>query len=319
MSDDESDDGRRASKKRKASRACDRCNSQHQPCDNAVPKCSVCERAGADCTYNRPVRKRGPRTGYTAQHGERLWGLVLQTNPGIEDLVLQLLANGTYGDTGISTADYFRNNDHQSELVKRFNESRLGRFVQTGEMPDVPTDKPSLVMQGAVPPTTNPSPSQESQTSSHTKPANGIRERARTSTTSGVRRPSVVSNPHGAPQNPGDIYILSEDVRKQASRSELPQISTYERGLSQGTAQTPGWQSFASHANISHGSDLGMNGFGALVNRQAGNDKPSQPPGVQPGLRSPSAHESQHDASSFDFDFPDATQWSVLSWSPLTS
>ncbi|KAI3320135.1 hypothetical protein HD806DRAFT_248003 [Xylariaceae sp. AK1471] len=137
MSDDESDEGRRAMKKRKASRACDRCNSQHQPCDNAVPKCSVCVRAGTECTYNRPVRKRGPRSGYTGQNGERLWAIVLQARPDIEDAVLQALRGGTYGDTGISNLEYYRNNDNQTELVNKFNESRLGRFLQNGESADL--------------------------------------------------------------------------------------------------------------------------------------------------------------------------------------
>ncbi|KAI1400166.1 hypothetical protein F4819DRAFT_462280 [Hypoxylon fuscum] len=216
MSDVESDDGKRASKKRKASRACDRCNSQHQPCDNAVPKCSVCIRAGTECTYNRPVRKRGPRSGYTGQNGERLWAIVLQAKPELEDIVLQVLRGGTYGSTEIPNLDYYKNNENQAELVNRFNESRLGRFLQNGETPDLllpPLDEhvsPILSqMRGEI------GGGQPSNLHHQPDPARGISGRSNRSTSCASVSQHCQVNPHGAPQDPGDIYIQSEDIRKR--------------------------------------------------------------------------------------------------------
>ncbi|KAI0006768.1 hypothetical protein F4779DRAFT_620229 [Xylariaceae sp. FL0662B] len=215
MSDGESDDGKRASKKRKASRACDRCNSQHQPCDNAAPKCSVCARAGTDCTYNRPVRKRGPRSGYTGQNGERLWAIVLRAKPELEDMVLQILRGGTYGNTGISNLDYFRNNDNQTELVNQFNKSRLGRYLQNGEASDLllPPAEQHL----------SPSPSQTNKTNFTQRSTcprqpdlTGAMPTRPNRSASSVSAPhSVIATPHGAPQNPGDIYVQSEDIRRR--------------------------------------------------------------------------------------------------------
>ncbi|KXJ95179.1 hypothetical protein Micbo1qcDRAFT_24666 [Microdochium bolleyi] len=213
MSDGEGDDDdKRASKKRKATRACDRCNSQHQPCDNSLPKCSVCERAGTSCTYDRPIRKRGPRVGYTSQNGERLWSVVLKARPELEDLVLQILRDGTYGDTGVPNADFIKNNDNQTELVNFFNDSRVGRYLQNGDTGNLKI--PSRDQQFSIVPT-----EQLLRSQSYDRDQAG---RADKPTTSG---------PHGAPQNPGDIYLQSDNVRRKdyqfSNRSEGTPVSSY--------------------------------------------------------------------------------------------
>ncbi|KAI1780175.1 hypothetical protein F4818DRAFT_402049 [Hypoxylon cercidicola] len=229
MSDVESDDGKRASKKRKASRACDRCNSQHQPCDNAVPKCSVCVRAGTECTYNRPVRKRGPRSGYTGQNGERLWAIILQAKPELEDVVLQVLRGGTYSNTGVPNLDYFKNNDNQAELVNRFNDSRLGRFLQNGETPDLLL--PSLDQH------ISPIISQIrgemgfGQSSISHRQSNLVRGMSDRSIRSTSSAPQV--NPHGAPQDPSDIYIQSEDIRKRVFQPLQNSLQGYHPDFSE--------------------------------------------------------------------------------------
>lgn len=228
MSDAESDDAKRALKKRKASRACDRCNSQHQPCDNATPKCSVCVRAGTECTYNRPVRKRGPRSGYTGQNGERLWAIILQARPELEDIVLQILRGGTYANTGVPNLDYFRNNDNQAELVNYFNESRLGRFLQNGESPDL-----------LLPPINqhvSPMIAQVRSEMGFGQPANSHRQQGVAKSMSGQSNRSASisqsspANPHGAPQDPGDIYIQSEDIRRRVFHNQS-QMNSYFLGL----------------------------------------------------------------------------------------
>ncbi|KAI0198086.1 hypothetical protein F4808DRAFT_267779 [Astrocystis sublimbata] len=237
MSDGESDDGRRAAKKRKASRACDRCNSQHQPCDNATPKCSVCVRAGTECTYNRPVRKRGPRSGYTGQNGERLWAIVLQARPDVEDLVLQVLRSGNYGATGIPNLAFYRNNDNQAELVSRFNESRLGRFLQNGESADL-----NLPPLGQEPPAL-PSFDQSRSETGNLKQNDGVGKQPsalphmsnhrRISSNSGSASGSV--NPHGPPQNPGDIYLQSQDIRRRVADSPQDQRRGFDATSYQGS------------------------------------------------------------------------------------
>lgn len=324
MSDAESDDGKRASKKRKASRACDRCNVQHQPCDNASPKCSVCERAGTECTYNRPIRKRGPRTGYTAQHGERLWGLVLSANPDIEDIVLQLLASGTYGNTGISNADYFRNNDHQSELVNSFNESRLGRFVQTGELPSLDELRKSQAAARAA--ALLPAANNVSHGMSDIGSLRG--PRSRRSTISAASRPSPAVNPHGAPQNPGDIYTLSDDIRKRPSYQESGEGSQALGPSPHAVARTPDWHNFGTPGNGNNTSsfdfmpDTFTHDYGSLLRTPAlngggisathgSNASNSLPKGTETSLTSSNIAGLQSGSQSVDFDFPDINQWYV--------
>ncbi|KAL7629154.1 hypothetical protein AAE478_000673 [Parahypoxylon ruwenzoriense] len=234
MSDGESDDGKRASKKRKASRACDRCNSQHQPCDNAVPKCSVCVRAGTECTYNRPVRKRGPRSGYTGQNGERLWAIVLQARPELEDIVLQVLRGGTFGTTGIPNLDYFKNNDNQAELVNRFNDSRLGRFLQNGETPDMLLPPPDQRLSPIISQVRSEMGFGQ-PSNSHRQPelAKGMSNRSHRSASCTSAPQHCPVNPHGAPQDPGDIYIQSEDVRKRAFHAIPNQMHGYHPDFSE--------------------------------------------------------------------------------------
>lgn len=207
MSDVDSDDAKPASKKRKATRACDRCNSQHQPCDNALPKCSVCERAGTACTYDRPVRKRGPRSGYTGQNGERLWSIVLQARPDLEDLVLQIIRGGTFADTGISNLEYYKNNDNQGDLVNRFDESRLGKFLRHGESPDL--HLPPIDPNALTAPLGGPS---HLQSALPDHPGRG-----RLGANAMPSHSQAFVDALGGPQNPGDIYVQSEDIRRQVS------------------------------------------------------------------------------------------------------
>ncbi|KAH9897282.1 hypothetical protein F4778DRAFT_254317 [Xylariomycetidae sp. FL2044] len=274
MSDDESDEGKRA-KKRKASRACDRCNSQHQPCDNATPKCSVCVRAGTDCTYNRPIRKRGPRSGYTGQNGERLWSIVLQAKPELEDLVLQILRRGTYSDTGTSNLDYYKNNENQTELVSHFNESRLGRFLQHGESPDL--NLPPLDQE--LPPLTLHS-SSKSVFAYPGKSVNSISSgtpshQPNASLSPGAMVHTSIMNPHGAPQNPGDIYVQSEDIRKRAFNTAESQNRNRAGSISQGSVLDAGperaMSTLTGPRSVAYGSNGSTNGYGEYG--RVGNDQ----------------------------------------------
>ncbi|KAI0021590.1 hypothetical protein F4780DRAFT_778376 [Xylariomycetidae sp. FL0641] len=324
MSDGESDDGKRLSKKRKASRACDRCNSQHQPCDNAVPKCSVCVRAGTECTYNRPVRKRGPRSGYTGQNGERLWAIVLQAKPELEDIVLQVLRGGTYGNTGQSNLDFLRNNDNQTELVAQFNESRLGRFLQNPDapglnLPPVERELPPVTSygygNGGVP---LPAPPDGIGSVGSVQTAAGRQDRS----VSGMSATHAsIVHPHGAPQNPGDIYLQSEDVRKHIFHTPSNQSYGYETNLSQGMAIGASINRSPSAMTVPHSTGHGTNGSTSEYgeNRQyPGNHlMPEGQTGFMPsngisshqfqpsnfGNPAPAEHNAYH------FGFADTTRW----------
>lgn len=319
MSDGEAEDGRN-SKKRKASRACDRCNSQHQPCDNAIPKCSVCERAGSDCTYDRPVRKRGPRTGYTAQYGERLWGLVLQANPAIEEAVLQILSDRTQHDPATTNADYFKDNTHQTELVNHFNGSRLGKFVQTGQLPEL--DPASRTQPPLLPPgrrgeqtILQPSSGQGGIPELASPPSG--EPRSGRATLSGLARMDPIVNPHGAPQNPGDIYTLSEDVRKLGSSPGHGQgrlNGTMSAGQPLSSASS--WQPMQSPA-VSNTPAHDRNIFD---DSQDGTPMYHCPMTVPPRLGPPTPQVAQRSAQTpakerteqeIEPDFPDPTQWCV--------
>ncbi|KAI1336010.1 hypothetical protein F5Y15DRAFT_395703 [Xylariaceae sp. FL0016] len=259
MSDGESDEAKRMSKKRKASRACDRCNSQHQPCDNAVPKCSVCVRAGTDCTYNRPVRKRGPRSGYTGQNGERLWAIVLQARPEIEDIVLQILRGGTYSSTGISNLDYYRNNDNQTELVNKFNESRLGRYLQNGESVDLnlpPLDQELPLL------TTLSHKRAETNFGQVLNSNHGTSHRQHRSLSSVPSVHAGIVNPHGAPQNPGEIYLQSEDIRRNAFNHPQTQGYGFETSVSRETPLEFDTDRSPSAMAVTQSAALGPNGEG---------------------------------------------------------
>lgn len=326
MSDGESDDGKRASKKRKASRACDRCNSQHQPCDNASPKCSVCERAGTECTYNRPVRKRGPRSGYTGQNGERLWSIVLQARPELEDLVLQILRGSTYGNTGVSNYDYFKNSENQTELVSRFNESRLGRYLQHGESPDLmlpPIDEqapmvPLQIPQGLTPKSQSSNPAIKVDVSGPAANAAGSMLPSISPSSSGI------VNPHGAPQNPGDIYLQSDEIRKRAphvdqARShghigESPQAVYGSLAFQPSPAAPPTAPSVPFGHGFTNGYDhilhqQAQDGNGTAVNRSNSKASANSSPQQQKSDRSVSRPLDQR---GFDADANDNFHWCVL-------
>lgn len=304
------------------SRACDRCHVQHQPCDNAAPKCGVCERVGAECTYNRPIRKRGPRAGYTTQYGDRLWGLVLKANPEIEDTVLHILATGTFGDTGIPNAEYFRNNNHQSEeLVRHFKESRLGRFVQDGELPDPETLQVSLPVQPV-----GPVSSSEQLNTGPDKDQAALGRRSRRATVCGLAKPSPTVNPHGPPQDPGEIYTLSDDLRKQVFRPEGSNGSQHQASP-QTSIPTPGWSSFSSPLDASNGTNFTFEHNGYTANYEPLRRGPGDNervlgaagiPGLDEndllqGLDLPAAGNnlpvSQQAGENVDFDIPHEHQW----------
>ncbi|KAL2005230.1 hypothetical protein VTN00DRAFT_2440 [Thermoascus crustaceus] len=80
----------RAPRRKRVSRACDRCRSKKDKCDGARPTCSSCLASGQTCSYDPHAKKRGLPEGYV-RGLEKLWALALCNIDGLEDTALALL------------------------------------------------------------------------------------------------------------------------------------------------------------------------------------------------------------------------------------
>lgn len=85
------DERRHRPKRRRVSRACDRCRHSKLKCNGALPQCGPCVKVGKPCLYGATMRRRGLRTGYVRAL-ECLWGLVFQSIEGSETTVETLIA-----------------------------------------------------------------------------------------------------------------------------------------------------------------------------------------------------------------------------------
>lgn len=113
-------------KRKKASRACDFCHVNHQPCDNGKPKCSVCQKHNKPCLYLRPTKRRGPQKGYrtalnTYKESAAAWGAVLGAIPGLDALIEGHLR----GNTGKSVISSIKDSAQQEVLISRWQESSV--------------------------------------------------------------------------------------------------------------------------------------------------------------------------------------------------
>ncbi|OJJ08439.1 hypothetical protein ASPVEDRAFT_143921 [Aspergillus versicolor CBS 583.65] len=86
----------KAPRRKRVSRACDRCRSKKDKCDGLRPSCSACLASGQTCSYDPHAKKRGLPEGYV-RGLEKLWALAICNIDGFEDTMLSLL--GTTADT----------------------------------------------------------------------------------------------------------------------------------------------------------------------------------------------------------------------------
>ncbi|KAK4236368.1 quinic acid utilization activator [Achaetomium macrosporum] len=129
-------------KRKKASRACDFCHVNHQPCDNGKPKCSVCTKHKKPCLYLRPTKRRGPQKGYrtalnTFRESAAAWGAVLGAIPGLDALIEgHLRANG-----GKAIIASIKDSNQQDALIAKWQQSSVFRafFGYNGAPPGQPT------------------------------------------------------------------------------------------------------------------------------------------------------------------------------------
>ncbi|KAL5333595.1 fungal-specific transcription factor domain-containing protein [Aspergillus crustosus] len=83
-------------RRKRVSRACDRCRSKKDKCDGLRPSCSACLTSSQACSYDPHAKKRGLPEGYV-RGLEKLWALAICNIDGLEDTMLSLL--GTTEDT----------------------------------------------------------------------------------------------------------------------------------------------------------------------------------------------------------------------------
>ncbi|RAK87075.1 hypothetical protein BO79DRAFT_175986 [Aspergillus costaricaensis CBS 115574] len=86
---DEGSDSK-APRRKRVSRACDRCRSKKDKCDGLRPACSACQASGQTCSYDPHAKKRGLPEGYV-RGLEKLWALSICNIDGFEDTMLTLL------------------------------------------------------------------------------------------------------------------------------------------------------------------------------------------------------------------------------------
>ncbi|KAK2741780.1 hypothetical protein FQN57_005524 [Myotisia sp. PD_48] len=77
-------------RRKRVSRACDRCRSKKDRCDGVRPTCLACQTSGSVCSYDPTAKKRGLPEGYV-RGLEKLWALSISNIEGFEANVLALL------------------------------------------------------------------------------------------------------------------------------------------------------------------------------------------------------------------------------------
>ncbi|KAJ5138107.1 transcriptional regulator family: Fungal Specific TF [Penicillium atrosanguineum] len=80
----------KAPRRKRVSRACDRCRSKKDKCDGARPTCSACQASGQPCSYDPHAKKRGLPEGYV-RGLEKLWALSVCNIDGLEETMLAML------------------------------------------------------------------------------------------------------------------------------------------------------------------------------------------------------------------------------------
>ncbi|GKZ51886.1 hypothetical protein AbraIFM66951_007995 [Aspergillus brasiliensis] len=115
----------KAPRRKRVSRACDRCRSKRDKCDGLRPACSACQATGQTCSYDPHVKKRGLPAGYV-RGLEKLWALSICYIDGLEDTILTLLGTTTESDGRKQKLMSLWTDDRASEVLhESWKTSRL--------------------------------------------------------------------------------------------------------------------------------------------------------------------------------------------------
>ncbi|RAL06866.1 putative C6 transcription factor [Aspergillus homomorphus CBS 101889] len=115
----------KAPRRKRVSRACDRCRSKKDKCDGLRPACSACQASGQTCSYDPHAKKRGLPEGYV-RGLEKLWALSICNIEGFEDTMLALLGTTAESANRRSKLMSIWSDDSASEsLHESWKKSRL--------------------------------------------------------------------------------------------------------------------------------------------------------------------------------------------------
>ncbi|PWY65017.1 hypothetical protein BO94DRAFT_356599 [Aspergillus sclerotioniger CBS 115572] len=137
---DEGSDSK-APRRKRVSRACDRCRSKKDKCDGLRPACSACQASGQTCSYDPHAKKRGLPEGYV-RGLEKLWALSICNIDGFEDTMLTLLGTTAESAGRRKKLMSLWTDDGASEtLHESWKTSRLyGALERMLSNSDLPTD-----------------------------------------------------------------------------------------------------------------------------------------------------------------------------------
>ncbi|KAM7216020.1 hypothetical protein V8F06_008598 [Rhypophila decipiens] len=189
-------------KRKKASRACDFCHVNHQPCDNAKPKCGVCQKHNKPCLYLRPTKRRGPQKGYrtalnTYKESAAAWGAVLGAIPGLDALIEGHL-RGSAGKTIIAS---IKDTNQQDALISRWQDSTVFKAFFGHNGPP-----PGLAQEGGAP---VPQDAEDDEVSGD--------ERASTRPAPSTKSPPAVVSQVGAQRGPISSVFAIPEIKRTAS------------------------------------------------------------------------------------------------------
>ncbi|KAK4134406.1 hypothetical protein BT67DRAFT_380726 [Trichocladium antarcticum] len=208
-------------KRKKASRACDFCHVNHQPCDNGKPKCGICTKHNKSCLYLRPTKRRGPQKGYrtalnTYKESAAAWGAVLGAIPGLEALIEGHLR----GDAGKAVVASIKNANHQEALITNWQQSSVFKafFGYNGPPPtgDNPVPSPGVEDEDAgddTRPVRRPPFKRASQ------PASQRSQRSQSAATFAMPEGPQMAASLGSPFQVKDSASLSDIVAKDAAQA----------------------------------------------------------------------------------------------------
>ncbi|OAX83953.1 hypothetical protein ACJ72_01674 [Emergomyces africanus] len=107
---------RGSSKRKRVSKACNRCRSRKYRCDGLHPACLACQESGHGCSYDPILKKRGLPEGYV-RGLEKLWALSIANIEGLEEVVLELLGSKEKASSRRSKLLSLWNNEAASEKL----------------------------------------------------------------------------------------------------------------------------------------------------------------------------------------------------------
>ncbi|KAI5926544.1 hypothetical protein F4810DRAFT_725174 [Camillea tinctor] len=128
----------------RSSKACDFCTTYHRSCDNKWPVCTFCVARGNPCTYNKPTRKRGPKSPNLDKIAERFIALASR-NPHLTRSLINEVLNGRDSLTGRRNIDIIQDPAEKTNLLASFDESRVANFLndyQAGKYTQPQTELP---------------------------------------------------------------------------------------------------------------------------------------------------------------------------------